>query len=254
MGGRVVALGASNLTRGFHSVVSTALALFGPQLEVLAALGHGRSYGMSSNILGRTLPGILQCGLWRAIESLPPAPTRALITDVGNDILYGAPVTEILGWVEDCSERLQRTGAELVMTDLPLASLRRLSRPRFLAFRSVLVPRCRLSLRQAVDAAEAAVEGLAGLASRRGATFFRLRPEWYGLDPIHIRPACWARAWSAIVRGGDAADASSPPTGAAAPGPLRLYLLAPERRRLFGFEQVAPQPCLRRDGLTLSLY
>jgi hypothetical protein len=42
---RVVALGASNLTRGFQTIVSTARLVWGPDVEVLAALGHGRSYG-----------------------------------------------------------------------------------------------------------------------------------------------------------------------------------------------------------------
>ena len=42
---RVVALGASNLTRGLHTVVSTARTEWGPDVEVLGALGHGRSYG-----------------------------------------------------------------------------------------------------------------------------------------------------------------------------------------------------------------
>ncbi len=68
--GRVVALGASNLTRGLQTVVATATATWGPDVEVLAALGHGRSYGAPSRLLIRTLPGILESGLWKDLESL----------------------------------------------------------------------------------------------------------------------------------------------------------------------------------------
>ena len=57
--GRIVALGASNLTRGFQTLVSTARGAWGPYVEVLAALGHGRSYGAPSRLVFRTLPGIL---------------------------------------------------------------------------------------------------------------------------------------------------------------------------------------------------
>lgn len=38
---RVVALGASNLTRRFQTVVSTARSVWRPGVEVLTALGHG---------------------------------------------------------------------------------------------------------------------------------------------------------------------------------------------------------------------
>src|SRR5437667_1733564 len=145
---RVVALGASNLTRGFPTVVATARAAWGPRVEMIAALGHGRSYGAQSRVVVRTLPGILQSGLWRKLESLPVVPTRGLITDVGNDILYGFSAQQTLAWVEEALGRLQSFTQDIVLTDLPLASIRRLSRAKFLAFRSILVPSCRLPFGQ----------------------------------------------------------------------------------------------------------
>ena len=88
---RVVAIGASNLTRGFQTVVATARTAWGPDVQVVAALGHGRSYGADSAFLFRRLPGILQSGIWQQLESTPAVPTKALVTDVGNDIVYGFP-------------------------------------------------------------------------------------------------------------------------------------------------------------------
>src|SRR5688572_673653 len=96
---RIVALGASNLTRGFHTVVSTARAAWGQDVQIVAAFGSGRSYGVHSRVLIRTLPGILESGLWRQLEFFSAAPTRALVTDVGNDILYGFSASRILAWV-----------------------------------------------------------------------------------------------------------------------------------------------------------
>jgi hypothetical protein len=235
--GRVVALGASNLTRGFQTVVSTARGAWGPDVEVLAALGHGRSYGAHSRAAFRRLPGILESGLWPELESRPRVPTRALVTDVGNDILYGFSAEQTLAWVEESIRRLSRITDDIVLTDLPLASIRRLSSPKFLLFRSVLVPSCRLSLAQVLDGAERVSRGLARLCAKSGARLLALDPKWYGFDPIHIRPALWREAWQQVL-GAQPGTASD---GHAALESLRLYLLPPERRWLFGVEQVRQQ-------------
>lgn len=234
---RVVALGASNLTRGFQTVVSTARALWGPDVEVLAALGHGRSYGAPSRFIARTLPGILKSGLWAELEQRPQKATRGLITDVGNDILYGFSAERTLGWVEETLVRLRRLTQDIVLTDLPLASVRRLSHFRFLAFRSVLVPSCRLSLTQVIERAEQVNEGLVALAGTYGARFFRLDPAWYGFDPIHIRPSFWRSAWQQIL-GTHPQERS---WSESAIESAKLYFMRPERRWLFGREQVTPQ-------------
>ena len=236
---RVVALGASNLTRGFATVVSTSRAAWGPDVEVLAALGHGRSYGAHSRLAYcRRLPGILESGLWQELTSRPRRPTRALVTDVGNDILYGYSAEQTLAWVAEALRRLTAFTDDVVLTDLPLASIRRLSNLKFLAFRSVLVPSCRLPLGEVLDRAERVNHGLARLSARFGATLFRLDPAWYGFDPMHVRPSLSRRAWQQILGAPPAASAAA---RAAALESFRLHLLRPERRWLFGVEQFTPQ-------------
>jgi hypothetical protein len=103
---RVVALGPSNLTCGLQPIVSIARTAWGADVELLAALGLGRSYGACSRALVRTLPGILESGLWKKLESLTAVPTLDLVTDVGNDILYGSSAEWILAWVEEAVRRL----------------------------------------------------------------------------------------------------------------------------------------------------
>jgi len=236
--GRIVALGASNLTRGFQTVVSTARDTWGPQVEVVAALGHGRSYGIPSRLAVRTLPGILESGLWRELESRPGVRTRGLVTDVGNDILYGVSPEQILAWVEEAIRRLRRFARDLVLTDLPLTSIRRLSRGKFLLLRSLLVPACRLSLEEVLERAERLNAGLGDLAAAQDVRLFRLKPEWYGFDPIHIRPRLWRPAWQEIL-GGESVGSSGPRPRFEG---LRLYTLRPERQWLLGIEQLTPQP------------
>jgi len=247
---RVVALGASNLTRGFQTVVSTARAAWGPDVEILGALGHGRSYGAHSQVFFRRLPGILESGLWSELQSRPALPTRALVTDVGNDILYGFSAEQTLAWVEEALWRLGKVTSDIVVTGLPLVSIRRLSPVKFIALRSILVPSCRLSPAHVLAAAEQVDSGLARLSAAIGATFLELDPAWYGFDPIHVRPSRWRHAWQKILDA-PGGEAPRPPRLEA----LGLYLLRPERRWLFGFEQMMPQSGVAlRSGGRVWLY
>jgi hypothetical protein len=243
---RVVALGASNLTRGFQTVVSSARSAWGPDVEVLAALGHGRSYGVPSRIIVRTLPGILKSGLWAELERRPPTATRGLVTDVGNDILYGFSVERTLGWVEEALVRLGGVTKDIVLTDLPLASIHRLSNLKFLAFRSVLVPSCRLSLSQVIGRSERVNEGLEKLSAAHGAKLVRLDPAWYGFDPIHVRPSLWRSAWQQIL----GVQPQAKPDRGSTSESVQLYFLRPERRLMCGVEQFTPQSgvALRAGG------
>ncbi|HEV2970274.1 MAG TPA: hypothetical protein VGY55_09805 [Pirellulales bacterium] len=252
---RVVLLGASNLTRGISTVIETAQGILGGQLEVLAALGHGRSYGMASRVLGRELPGILQCGLWNALSSLPPAPTAALVTDIGNDLLYGASVGSILDWVGASFDRLALSEARTIVTLLPLESIARLSKRRFLLMRTVNFPKCRAGLDEVLLRAGELNAGLIDLARARRIPTVALRGAWYGFDPIHIRLRFWKSAWREILSGW----CDAPAAAAFARGSLTRWLYlrsrAPEARRLFGVARRAPQPSGRlRDGTTIALY
>jgi hypothetical protein len=209
-------------------------------VELLAALGLGRSYGMESRVLARTLPGILDSGLWTALAERPRLATRALVTDVGNDILYGASPGQILEWVGEALGRVRRFTDDVVVTGLPLDSIRRLSPTKFLAFRTILFHRCHLTFAQIIDAAEEIAEGLARLATSHGARFVGLRPEWYGFDPVHIRPGRWGAAWREILAADAAAD-----EGPSLAETLQLHALWPERQRLFGVERLNPQRGVR---------
>jgi hypothetical protein len=221
-------------------------------VEVLAALGHGRSYGGSSTYLARSLPGILQSGLWREIESRPPVPTRALVTDVGNDLMYGYPPAQILGWVDECVARLQHVTRDVVVTGLPHAAVAGLPRNRYLFFRSVFFPRCRLTFDQAMSASAEIDAGLQRIAAGRGAAFIRLKEQWYGIDPIHIRPRMWTAAWQEILCGENRAPAYGRATRLEA---LRLYCLLPERASFLGRERRTPQGGVAlRSGGRVWLY
>ena len=253
---RVVLLGASNLTRGISTVVETAQNIWGQPLEVLGALGHGRSYGIDSNFLGRLLPGIVQCGVWDALSARPDVPTAALITDIGNDILYEVPVERILSWVETSVDRLQAVGARICITLPPLDSAHGLSESRFQFFRHLFFPKCHLELPEVVERANQLHDGLVRLGASKGVAVIGQRGDWYGADPIHICLRHWRQAWLEILTPWH----DGPGNGLIpARGSLLRWLFlrtrAPHRRKFFGVEMCAKQPAARmRNGTVLSFY
>jgi hypothetical protein len=252
---RLVLLGASNATRGISTIVATAGASWGRPLEVLAAIGHGRSYGMPSSFLGRVLPGILQCGLWHDLAQRRPLPLRALVTDIGNDIMYGVPPQTIADWVARCIDSLQLHGAHVVLTLLPEENARRISHRKFRFFRRLFFPRCTLDLPEVQRRVAELNHRLRQLSAARGVALQTLRPEWYGLDPIHIRYLALRRAWGTLLAHGGTQHAGLPKLRGSLGRWWYLRSRKPQRWWRGGRPRHAPQPAAHlADGTTVAFY
>ncbi len=249
---RLVVLGASNVSLGQRALLRAVLSRRQAPVELLLADGFGRSYGLTSSVAGRSLPAILQCGLWQALERREGR-VEALVTDVGNDLLYGADVPAIAGWVAEALARLRARGATVVLAGLPLASLARLGPLRFGLLRRLFYPPSRLRFAQLRAQAPALDQALRTLAAQAGSAFVEPRPEWYGLDPVHVRPRGRQRAFEALLSPLPGGRRGAPLP--ALPSTARLLALPPERRWLFGRERLRQQPALRLvDGSTVALY
>lgn len=260
---RVVLLGASNLTRGLHTALSVLRSQDSAPLDVVGALGNGRSYGIYSRVAGRGLVSILESGLWRHLEQAPRLPTSALVTDVGNDVMYGVPVPTILAWVEECLRRLQTYDAKIVLTGLPTANLPKLGPRRFLVLRTVLFPRNRDTLADVTARSIAVDDGVRRLAERYAATWIPPDAGWYGFDPIHFQLRHWSTVWPHFLSGlAPAPTTGDEPKMNASRGArvsiwnsLRAQLWMPEERSVLGITQRRRQPCVTyADGTRVSLY
>ena len=251
---RVILLGASNLTRGISTVVETARLSWGTPLDIMSALGHGRSYGKPTRVLGRSLPGIVDCGLWQDLAARPRIDTTALVTDVGNDILFDVPPTTVITWLDRCLERLAPVTQSLVISELPLTNIAQLSTARFRLFRTILFPRSRMTLSEVNRRAEELNQKLLQLASRYQAHVVTPVRAWYGFDPIHIKMRCWPTAWAQIMNPWSQPTLVHPARGSFFRW-LFLRCLIPHQRRLFGFVQRKQQPAATLpDGSQISLY
>jgi hypothetical protein len=252
---RVILLGASNLTRAISTIVGIAQATLDGPLDIVAALGHGRSYGMWSRVLYRELPGINSCALWDDIKRRPKLDTVALVTDIGNDIFYGASVDEIMSWVELALARLEQHGARTTITLLPVENADGISEWRFRLMRRILFHRCQLELCDVRSMIVELNDRLRQLATSRGAAVACQRSEWYGFDPIHIRMRDWHRAWDEILAAWRSHGTAAARWGGSFSRWTYLRSLAPHERTIFGVAQRAPQPVGRlADGSLISFY
>jgi hypothetical protein len=251
----IVLLGASNLTRGLPTVLQTMRRYCGGPLTAWIAAGHGRSYGMPSTVLGRTLPGILESELWETLERQQVAPSAALVTDIGNDLMFGAQVEQIIGWVQSCLERLQQSATpHIILTALPTANLQHLSPHRFYVLRSLLFPTCRLSFETIIERAFALDDAVRSLAQARGVHLEAPRSQWYGIDPIHVRYRQLDDAWSTLLAAWRQSERAAPERYAWHEW-WRIVRLKPAQRWVRGVEQRAVQPALvLRDGTSIALY
>jgi hypothetical protein len=250
---RVVLLGASNVTLALRPIVEIARGVHDGPLEILAAHGHGRSFGTWSRaFFVRDLPGIGACGLWRALDLRRAPETFALVTDVGNDLAYGRRVDEILAWVARDVDRLLAIGARIAITRLPISSLNTLTPWRFRIVQSFLFPGRRLELATMLDRARELDERLLGLMTARGIAMFSPRSAWYGHDPIHVRASLRRSAFAEVLAQWQPCCAEKALT---AREWRALRGSKPELRRFFGRTQSRAQPCVRfEDGSTFAEY
>jgi hypothetical protein len=251
---RVVILGASNAAIGISDAIESGWRTFGQPLDIMSAMGFGRSYGKRSCVLGRSLVGILDCGLWQDLAERPPTTTTAVVMDIGNDLIYEQPVQRVVEWIEACLTRLAPRVDRLIVTELPIESIRQLSRWRFLLMRTMLVPTCRLDLRTMIERAVRLNSDVVERAARYGARVVRASPRWYGFDPIHVRRRYREDFWEKIFQVADV-DVSIPRERLSVSEKLLLRRLRPMHYSLLGRQQTARQPAGRlRDGSLVWCY
>lgn len=256
-GAAVVVLGASNVSRGIARLAAVATARQPGPVDLFVAAGHGRSYGANSRVLMRRLPSILGSGLWRALDREGVGdgrPVQALVTDIGNDLLYGFSVEQVAEWVRESLARLSARGAAVAVTRLPLASVDRVGPLQYRALRTLYVPGCPLSLDALKEAVRRLDAEVVAAAAEHDAAVLDQPGDWYGLDAMHVRRRCLDTLWHRACDAWGCGPASS--VGRA--GLARWAMLgsrAAEVRSLAYVPLFTPQPAYRgRDALRAWLY
>jgi hypothetical protein len=250
---RFVVLGASNVSRGLARLTATLRARAAGPGDLFVAAGHGRGYGVNTRVAWRRLPSILASGLWRALEREGVAAPAALVTDVGNELLYGLGVSAVATAVRDAVERLRDRGGRIVITGLPLAGIAGVGRVRYRLLRTLYVPGCLLSIGELKEAARWLDDELRAIATDTGATFIEQPADWYGFDALHVRRPLLDTFWRRVC------DAWGLPVATARPQPSLtewavLGSRAAEVRSLAGRTRLTRQPVVEQDAFRVWMY
>lgn len=260
----VIVLGASNVSRGLARLTAITRRRANTALDLFVTAGHGRSYGAASRVAMRRLPSILGSGLWRALDREALAggggggsgavrQSSALVTDIGNDLLYGFAAGQVAAWVRESVRRLTERGSRTVVTRLPLASLEGVGPGRYRLLRMCYAPGCRLSLTELKTAAHELDQAVAAIASEFDATLVEQPSEWYGVDAIHVRRRRLDSLWHRVCDAWGLPPVTTPVRGSLAEW-AQLGTKAAEVRSLARRMRFTPQPVVRRPGLTLWLH
>jgi hypothetical protein len=198
----LILLGASNLSRGCFALVKHIKSCLYPRkVDVLIASGPGRAYYASGGLLNVVYPPIYASDIFEAAQKKSKSGYQvvALVTDIGNDIMYGVSTEKVIETVQQIFDRLQSMNAEIFYTTLPVAFEKGDHPVWFCILRSLLFPRSTVAYDEATAGIIEVNRFLKESACRQG----RLIPDmdrYLGYDEIHYG---WLRAhnaWSHMAR------------------------------------------------------
>ena len=200
---RMLVLGASNVRLGWRSLLDVAHDLFQRPFDAHLVMGHGRSLAQTTTFLRTSYRGLLHSVAWDCLAKQPEQPTFLLLTDIGNDVLYGVDADQILEWVDQIVCRAATLTPVMVVTRPPMRSIERLPAWRFHLFRRLLWPSSQVSYTEALRTASAVDRGLArrfpAMAGQLTVELVAPSSQWYGIDPVHVRRRSRRAAWQSYL-------------------------------------------------------
>lgn len=214
----VAVLGASNVTLALPQILGVLhrrLAGSGPT-DYFIAHGPGRSYGMTAGLPGVEFAALNTCGLYEALEarwrSTGQPPVYVMLTDVGNDVMYGVTARGIAAWVREIVERFLSLDARVVITSVPVESVLRLPAWKYGLVRPLLYPSYPMLRRDVFTRIVQVQHALEDLSRSMKLDVLPTRREWYSIDGIHVarrRREHVFQIWGDTLLGGEDGSTST---------------------------------------------
>lgn len=196
----IMLLGASNLSRGYHCLTRCLESNLKPrQVSFRSALGPGRGYCSDGGFLNVTYPPIKSCQLFSELPD-PAEGSRnvALVTDLGNDIMYGVHPDSLIEEIKTIHQKLLAGNADMLITPIPSTLVQQLTPFVFKFLKGIFFPRSgvtRLEALSAIKQINAFVEG--GVGER--VTVIRGLENFMGWDRIHYDFFRLDRVWTRVA-------------------------------------------------------
>ncbi len=197
----LILLGASNLARGCFALGRHIQACLHPRpVEVMIATGPGRGYCVPGGLLTVVYPPIQSSRIFEAAREKFASGYRviALVTDIGNDIMYGVSPEALTETLHQIFTRLQSMRAEVFYTPIPQIFETGIHPALFHVLRTVLFPGSRVSY----DQTQRAVGRVNRFLQDAATNHLRLVPDmdrFTGMDEIHYSVFHAAHAWTYIA-------------------------------------------------------
>lgn len=183
-------VGASNLTISLPIALKLIMEFIKGPKFVYVAHGPGRSYLKRAGLPMLRFQGISICGLFDDLESAINKTSNskiyALVTDIGDDLLYTQKPDHIAEGVKNVLKRLRNLGAEIGITLLPKTSIQRLSPARYYLLRTFYNPFCHVSYDEMMANIGLLTNIINKLCVEFGSKLLKQNSSWYGFDHIHL--------------------------------------------------------------------
>ncbi len=196
-----VLLGASNLARGY-SALTRKISQNISHVEFVNAMGPGRGYCAREGMFNFSHPSIDECRVMESVDVYAKQGWRiaVLLTDIGNDIMYGVPDASLVECLDRLIEKsLQWKNAEVIVTSIHVDVSKDLGKTTFKLLRAIFSPKSAVTFDQADSAVKkvnryleekSRQNGRVHLVSGLGA--FR------GMDKIHYSLQKSHLVWSGV--------------------------------------------------------
>jgi hypothetical protein len=170
-------------------------------MEVLAALGPGRGYGSWGGLLNISYPPIAESPLFEKARRKAEGGSRvvALVTDIGNDLLYGVEADSLIATVQNVFDRLVAMNAQVYVTTLPVYFERDVSPMVYYPIRTMLYPQSRVSCEQAMEGVRRVNAFLKELSDKRIQVMPAMDP-YLGWDHVHFGLVKAGEVWNQVSR------------------------------------------------------
>ena len=207
-------LGASNLARSFYGLKRCITrCLFPRPVSFIHAMGPGRGYISQGGIFNAIYSPILYCDILKAAYNRRKINQQvvALITDIGNDIMYGVPVEEIIGGLQSLFDTLTGFEASIFVTSIPVDLKKDIGGFYFRILRRVFFPNSPVEHYQVSEAIEI-INKFIIQSLNKNITAINEMKQFCGIDKIHYSLFKSRLAWSHIADNlTGALDVNAPP-------------------------------------------